>query len=138
MRPDVGLYTPVNMLKNVVFPAPFGPIRRTFAATRMLSSSATLCLRVGGLFLLAVVVQGIVQRTVRSFLELTLSPALRNEADRAEQHHQHDDRAVDAELVLRDLDVERGVGVQPRADVRQALDVEPGEDRSADHDSPEA
>ena len=27
MRPAVGLYTPVSMLKNVVFPAPFGPIR---------------------------------------------------------------------------------------------------------------
>ena len=27
--PAVGLYTPVSMLKNVVLPAPFGPIRLT-------------------------------------------------------------------------------------------------------------
>ena len=29
--PRVGLYTPVSMLKNVVLPAPFGPIRLTIA-----------------------------------------------------------------------------------------------------------
>ncbi len=28
-RPAVGLYTPVSMLKNVVLPAPFGPMSET-------------------------------------------------------------------------------------------------------------
>ena len=31
--PEVGLYTPVSMLKNVVLPAPFGPIRLTIDRT---------------------------------------------------------------------------------------------------------
>src|SRR5699024_1662712 len=31
MPPSVGRYTPVNMLKTVVLPAPFGPIRPTSA-----------------------------------------------------------------------------------------------------------
>ena len=31
IRPAVGLYTPVSMLKKVVFPAPFGPMSATIA-----------------------------------------------------------------------------------------------------------
>ncbi len=33
-RPEVGLYTPVIMLKNVVLPAPFGPDQAHDRATR--------------------------------------------------------------------------------------------------------
>ena len=38
MRPAVGLYRPVSMLKNVVLPAPFGPIRLTIARSGMVKS----------------------------------------------------------------------------------------------------
>ena len=31
MEPDVGAYIPVTQLKNVVFPAPLGPIRLTIS-----------------------------------------------------------------------------------------------------------
>ncbi len=42
--PDVGLYTPVSWLKNVVLPAPFGPISATMeprAIVKSMSSVAT-------------------------------------------------------------------------------------------------
>ena len=34
IEPDVGTYTPVIWLKNVVLPAPFGPMRRDDRAAR--------------------------------------------------------------------------------------------------------
>src|SRR5918994_3907231 len=100
------------MLKNVVLPAPFGPIRLTIepvgivksmslTATRPPNSLRTstacrisvisrLSVRVGGL------VGDVVERRVRRpLLELLLVPSLGDQARRSEEHHQHDDRAVD-------------------------------------------
>ena len=39
IRPLVGVYRPAIMLKNVVLPAPFGPIRLTMERSSMLKST---------------------------------------------------------------------------------------------------
>src|SRR5437667_398902 len=104
--PLVGLYTPVSMLKNVVLPAPFGPIKlmvesrgivkstsstaskppnsfRSCAVTRMLSPTLT-----SGLLVLN-------GRVVHAGLEFELPPLLGEESLRSQQHHEHNDRSVD-------------------------------------------
>ncbi len=43
--PAVGLYTPVSMLKNVVFPAPFGPIRLMIEPRGMVKSTSLTATR---------------------------------------------------------------------------------------------
>src|SRR5215212_8087071 len=99
------------MLKNVVLPAPLGPIRlttwprgivkstssvatsppnslRTFSATRRLPFS----------LLMLCVVEG---RVGDSLVELGPPSRTRDQPFRADEHHEHDDRPVDAELVQR-------------------------------------
>src|SRR3990170_3817183 len=103
------------MLKNVVLPAPFGPISetieprgieksmsfvatrppnsfRTWSATRRASCSTVLSVILG----LAVGVGRFVRHVVRRRvgdpeLELDLVPPLRDQPFRPQQHHQHDD-----------------------------------------------
>src|SRR5215212_10078035 len=134
------------MLKKVVLPAPFGPIRLTIDRSGMMKSTSLTAIRPPNSLrtrsarrrsatpdpVLAVaperrVVFGVVQRQVGDgLLELALVPPLGYEAGGAQQHHGHDDDAVDPELVLRDvLDPEIG------ADRREAGHVQPAEDHHA-------
>src|SRR5688500_2177482 len=105
------------MLKKVVLPAPFGPIRLTIEPVGIVKSmsltaisppislrTSTACSRsvigrvpVGEGRLVGHVV---VRRVRRSLLELLLVAALGDQAGRPEEHHQDDDRPVDPELVL--------------------------------------
>src|SRR5688500_9475613 len=112
------------MLKKVVLPAPFGPIRETieprgivkstsFVAMRPPNSlrtlSATSRLSVIALIPVreAALVSDVVERRVGDAeLLLALVPAFRDQAGGSEQHHQDDDHAVDPELVLRRLEVD--------------------------------
>src|SRR5688500_654755 len=109
------------MLKKVVLPAPFGPIRLTIEPSGIVKSmlltatsppnsfrTATACSS-SGIRPLVVVAVGVphlardvvVHAVGRSLFELLLVAALGDQARRPEQHHQDDDRAVDPELVLR-------------------------------------
>jgi hypothetical protein len=45
IRPLVGLYTPVSMLKKVVLPAPFGPIRLMVDPRGMVKSTLSTATR---------------------------------------------------------------------------------------------
>src|SRR5919108_974998 len=97
------------MLKNVVLPAPFGPMRLTiepsgmvkstsFTATRPPNSLRTRsAVRRSVIARLAVGVGGldgdvVVRRVRDAVLHLLAVPALGDEAGRPEEHHQHDDR----------------------------------------------
>src|ERR1700675_4434354 len=98
------------MLKNVVFPAPFGPIRLTIepvGTVKSTSSTATrppnslrrssVCSSTSGTGVLRVVERIV----VHSFVELGSDPRARDQPLGPEQHHDHDDCSEDAELVLR-------------------------------------
>src|SRR5918996_6500700 len=131
------------MLKKVVLPAPFGPIRLTMLPCGMSKSTSLTAIRPPNSLrtLLAWSRSGMgrpVERlVVDAFLELAFVPAFRDQAGRAEEHHEDDDQAVDAELVLRHLDVEAGL-VDLRADRGEPLDVQPAEDHAADDGAPDA
>src|SRR6185295_4307606 len=124
------------MLKNVVLPAPFGPMRLTIEPCGIVKSTSLTAVRppnslrtsfatrrsvigrvpvgVGALKLHVVE-----RRVVDALLHLALVPPLGDQAGRTEEHHEHDDQPVDPEVVLRHvLDPELG------ADLREALLVE--------------
>src|SRR6266404_854429 len=102
------------MLKNVVFPAPFGPIRLTIepvgtvkstssTATRPPNSlrNSTVCSSASGTGALRIVERLV----VHAFVELGCNARARDQPLRPEQHRDHDDRSKDAKLVFRDVDV---------------------------------
>src|SRR5512132_729941 len=178
------------MLKNVVLPAPFGPIRLTIDRCGIVKSRSLTASRPPNSFRTSLatsrspvvsdwlilsgapasalvsrassssrdsagssaftrsrfigaahLVEGLVERAARTLLDLPLAAALGDQADGTEQHHQHDDHPVDAELVLGHVDLVAGrkdVRVQPGADVGKPLHVQPREDRPGKHDSPDA
>src|SRR6187551_2911778 len=105
------------MLKKVVLPAPFGPIRLMIEPSGIVNSTSLTAIRppnslrtfsatrrsvigrnpVG----VAALVRHVVERRVRcALLDLLFMPAFGDEAGWPEQHHQDDDQAVDPELVL--------------------------------------
>src|SRR5215475_6849109 len=108
------------MLKNVVFPAPFGPIRLTiapdgiakstsFTATRppnTLRSASISSSRSSATPLLLGSVTRVHQRRVLD-AELELGPGsrARDQAGGPEEHHEHEDRPVDARRVQREVAV---------------------------------
>src|SRR5438309_754403 len=119
------------MLKKVVLPAPFGPIRLTIDLSGIVKSRSLTAIRPpNSLRMLSAtsrsrgrspisglrpalrlvgdprLMQGLVDGPATgALLDLTLAPPLRDQACRTEEHHQHDDCPVDAEGVLRDLDL---------------------------------
>src|SRR5690242_14534 len=115
------------MLKNVVLPAPFGPISDTtlprgtvnetlLTATRPPNTFRTSCAsRIDSALMPAPssrcrscrpCLLGVVERlVVHSLVELERAPARRDEALGPEQHHDQDDRAVDAGRVELRVDV---------------------------------
>src|SRR3979490_3393406 len=128
------------MLKNVVFPAPFGPIRLTIepvGTEKSTSSTATrppnslrnscVCSSTSGTGVLRVVERPV----VHSLVEPGGDPRARDQPLRPEEHHDHDDRSEDAELVFRDVDVRAEIAVDLRADVGETLTVEIGEEAGA-------
>src|SRR6266508_2447021 len=157
------------MLKNVVLPAPFGPIRltiersgivksrsltarrppnslRAFSATsRSGCFGAISALRSSGRLVgpPRLAERGVDRAPACALFDLELATALGDQTDRPEEHHQHDDEAVDPERVLRNIDLDpeqriEDVSVEPGTDVGEAFDVEPGEDDPCDDDAPEA
>src|SRR5436305_3250931 len=134
------------MLKNVVLPAPFGPIRLTIepcGTVKLTSSTATspphslrsasVTSRFSGTGYL-----GVVQRlVVHAFVELGRSSRARDQPLGPEEHDDDDDRAEDAELVQRHVEVRAEVAVDPRADVRQPFAVEIREEARAEDDAPD-
>src|SRR3954469_16956357 len=131
------------MLKNVVFPAPFGPIRLTIVRSGIVKSTSSTATRPPNSLrscstrtrsLMRDVVQRLV---VDADLELGLPPSAGYQAFGSEEHHHHEDDAEDPELVLRHLDVERQMLVQPGAGIGQSLAVEVGEERGAEDDAPD-
>src|ERR671918_79229 len=131
------------MLKKVVLPAPFGPIRLTMLPCGMTKSTSLTARRPPNSLRTPLAVSSSLMRgsvdglVVDALLELAFVPPLGDQARRAEQHHQHDDQAVDAELVLRHLDRQPGL-VDLRADRGQSLDVEPAEHHPAQDGAPDA
>src|SRR6187397_979333 len=114
------------MLKKVVLPAPFGPIRLTIDPVGIVNSMSLTAMRppnslrslsacsrsvirripVGE----AALVRDVVERRIRGpLLDLLLVPALGDQPGRPEEHHQHDDQPVDPELVLRRVEVDAGL-----------------------------
>src|SRR5207244_2730352 len=101
------------MLKNVVFPAPLGPIRLTteprgmtkstsFVATRPPNSLRTLSATRMSPSLPMLHVVG--RRVGHAFVELALTSSAGDQAFGPDQHRRDDDQAVDPELVFRDVE----------------------------------
>src|SRR3569833_827443 len=136
------------MLKNVVLPAPFGPISETMAffgtskSTSSLATSQPNSLRSCTVSRRAVSGTGdlvVVERFVADALVQLCRASLRGDlALRPEEHRQHEDDAEDAELVLRDVDRTARVVPEPGADVREPLAVEIGEEARAEDDTGDA
>src|SRR3954447_20770942 len=131
------------MLKNVVLPAPFGPIRLTIVCCGMVKSTSSTAtrppnsLRSCSTRTMSLMLEVIERLVVDAHLELGFPPSAGYQAFGPEQHHHHEDDAEDPELVLGHLDVQRQVLVQPGARVRESLPVEVGKERGAEDDAPD-
>src|SRR5215218_1579347 len=126
------------MLKKVVLPAPFGPMRLTIEPCGTVKSTSSTATRPPNSFRNSStrrrsLMRDVVERfVVDTGLELGFPPSAGYQAFGSEEHHHHQDDPEDAELVLRHLDVEREVSIQPGSDVRQSLTVEIGEEGGAE------
>src|SRR3954452_16732051 len=147
-RPFVGLYTPVSMLKNVVLPAPFGPMSETIALAGTLNSTSSTATRPPNSFRRNSVRSSgsadsgtgdlvVVERLVVNLgvVHLRRDTGARYQPLGPEEHDDDDDHAEDPELVERHVDVRVEVTVDPRADIRQALAVEIGKETRTDDDA---
>src|SRR5204863_3381240 len=103
--PAVGRYTPVSMLKKVVLPAPLGPIRLTMRSRGIVKSTSSVATSPPNSFRtfsatrrlpFPLPMLRVVERRVRDTLvKLGLPSRTRYQPFRADEHHDHDDRAVD-------------------------------------------
>src|SRR4051794_11368831 len=123
IRPALGLYSPVSMLKNVVLPAPLGPMIETIdlrgianetsltatrppkifdtrSAVRMSPFASAAIRRPSGLHLDELLVRA------DALLELELAPSLGQEALRSEHHHDHQQEAEDPERQVGQVEVQ--------------------------------
>src|SRR5262245_29473761 len=135
------------MLKNVVFPAPFGPMRLTTLPRGIVKSTSSVATRPPNslrtfsatsrlpfsLLMLCVVER----RVVHAFVELRPTSLAWDQSLWPDEHDDDDDRSVDPELVQRHLEVGAERVVERRADVREPLLVEVGEERGAEHHTPD-
>src|SRR3954471_9171032 len=150
-RPFVGLYTPVSMLKNVVFPAPFGPMSETIALAGTVNSTSSTAtrppnsLRRNSVRSSGPVASGtgdlvVVERLVVNLriVHLRRDTGARYQPLGPEEHDDDDDDAEDPELVERHVEMRMEVAVDPRADVRQPLAVEIREEARTDDDAGDA
>src|SRR6185437_10204787 len=134
------------MLKNVVLPAPFGPISETIAPRGTVKSTSLLATRPPNSLRSCRVSRSasgtgrlrLVQRlVVYALVQLGRAPLRRDQHLRPEEHDDDDDHAVDPELVQRHVQVRVEVAVEPRADVRQSFAVEVREEAGAEDDAPD-
>src|SRR5919199_2227143 len=130
------------MLKNVVLPAPFGPIRLTIPPSGTMKSTSLTATRPPNSFRTAAAVSrsraGIVERLVMdSLVELGRASRARDQPFGPEQHHDQQDDAEDAELVLRHLEARPERVVDRVADLREAGRVQPFEERAAEEHAPD-
>src|SRR6266849_1555511 len=134
------------MLKNVVFPAPFGPIKLTISpvgtvkstsstATRPPNSLRNIC--VSSSTSCTCVLRVVQRLVVHAFVELCGDSRARNQPLWPDKHHDNDDQSENAELVLRDRDARSQVLVDLPADVRETLTVEIREETCAEDHAPD-
>src|SRR6266516_4256442 len=122
------------MLKKVVFPAPLGPIRLTTSPRGIVKSTSSVAtsppnsLRTFSAtrrFPFSLLMLHVVQRRVgNALVELGPPARTRDQPLGPDQHDEHDDRPVDAELVQRNLEVRSERLVERVADVRQPFLVQ--------------
>src|SRR3954447_16799208 len=103
------------MLKNVVLPAPLGPIRLTTFPRGIVKSTSAVATRPPNslrtwlatrrLPFWLLMLQVVERRIGDALVELGPPARTRNQPFRPDQHGEHDDRAVDAELVQRHFEV---------------------------------
>src|SRR5204863_7415391 len=134
------------MLKNVVLPAPFGPISDTTEPRGIVKSTSSVAtsppnsLRTPSattrLPLSLPMLRVVERRVLDAFVKLCSASRTRNQPLRPDQHHEDDDRAVDPELVQRHLEVGAERLVQRMPDVREPFLVQVGEERGAEHHAP--
>src|SRR5215218_1436610 len=147
------------MLKNVVLPAPFGPIRltiepcgivksRSLTATRPPNSLRTSSARSRSVTTLLVL--DVVERLIGNpGLQLALPTSLTDQPLRPEEHHDDEDGSEDPRRVQRDVDrlaedleprrVAPGEAlVDPAADIAEPLLVQVGEEGAAEDPAPDA
>src|SRR5438093_4071333 len=138
------------MLKNVVLPAPFGPISETteprgivkstsFVATRPPNSFRTCSAtkRSSPLPPFSLMLDVVQRRVGHALVELRFASLTRDQSLRPQQHRHDDDQTVDPELVLRHLEARPEGLVDRVADVGEALLVEEREERRAEDDAPD-
>src|SRR5438132_507777 len=110
-RPAVGVNRPVTLLKSVVLPAPFGPMSANTSPRlmcRLTLSTATsppkrlVRLVSSRMFSVLSGTRSLLDRRCflqdRRMLELLLAHATRQQTLRPQQHHAHEDAAVDDEV----------------------------------------
>src|SRR3954447_15818058 len=150
-RPFVGLYTPVSMLKNVVFPAPFGPMSDTIALAGTVNSTSSTAtrppnsLRRNSVRSSGPAASGtgdlvVVERLVVNLrgVHLRRDAGARYQPLGPEEHDDDDDHTEDPELVERHIEMRVEVAVDPRADVRKAFAVEIRQEARTDDDAGDA
>src|ERR671921_1210048 len=132
------------MLKNVVLPAPFGPIRLTMERSGMSKSTASTATSPPKILVIPRASRmltpfssgtrpppyGVAARGT-ALVHLLRPLAVGNDPLRSEEHHQHQDDAEQEEVVLREVDIAKGgasdrvaKGVYPLVDLGQAVEVE--------------
>src|SRR6187551_3778904 len=138
------------MLKNVVLPAPFGPIRLTIEpcgiakSTSLTATRPPNSLRMSEATRRSVIARApigvgplegdvVERRVAHTLLELALVPSFRDQPRGPEEHDDHDDQTVDAEVVLRHV-----LDADLRSDLREAFLVEVREEQPADDRAPHA
>src|SRR5262249_23056728 len=135
------------MLKNVVLPAPFGPISETieprgivkstsFVATsppNSLRTCSATSRRSPSLRPFSLMRDVVERRVVHAFVELGFASLARDQALRPQEHRRDDDDPVDPELVFRNVEARAECVVDRVADVGEALLVQEGEEARAEH-----
>src|SRR5262249_6846559 len=126
------------MLKNVVLPAPFGPISETIAPRGIVKSTSLVATsppdslrtcsatsrRSASLCPFSLMRDVVERRVVHALVELSFASLARDQALRPEEHRRDDDDPVDPELVLRDVEGRPERVVDRVTDVGEALLVQ--------------
>src|SRR5438105_3330118 len=139
------------MLKNVVFPAPFGPISETteprgiVKSTSLVATSPPNSLRTLSatrsrspvLWPFSLMLHVVERRVGHALVELGLASLARDQPLGPQEHRRHDDDPVDPELVLRHVEGRPERVVDRVADVGETLLVEEREEARAEDDAPD-
>src|SRR6059058_4801045 len=132
------------MLKNVVLPAPFGPIRLEMLRSSMWKSTSSTATRPPNSLRNLVTSSSAIScrdrpcRTGACPARPRRTPLTRYQTLRSEEHHHHENHAEDPEFVERHVQMRSEVVVRPAADVCKALAVEVAEEARAEDDARDA